>query len=123
MRLLLEADGRPQHCRSPFVFVGNNAYVMEGFRIGTRSSLDRGRLSVYTTQRSGRVGLLRLFVRALFGRLHQADDFASALVRHLRVESRHARLLVATDGEVTAMQTPLEFRVRPAALQVFVPAA
>ena len=123
MRLLLEADGQPQHCRSPFVFVGNNEYVMEGFSIGTRSRLDDGRLSVYTTQRSGRAALFRLAVRALFGRLHQADDFTSALVRSLRVESRHAHMLVATDGEVSSMATPLEFRVRPGALQVFVPAA
>ena len=42
-------------------------------------------------------------------------------VRSLRVESRERRLLVAIDGEVEAMETPLEFRVRPRALQVIVP--
>lgn len=118
LSLVMEIDGKPVHCRSPFVFVGNNDYVMQGFSIGTRSSLRDGRLSIYTTQRRTRSGLVRLAFRALFGRLHQADDFAIANAGSLRIESRRRWLLVATDGEVTAMETPLEFRVRPGALSV-----
>ncbi|MEO7741725.1 MAG: diacylglycerol kinase family protein [Usitatibacter sp.] len=121
LRLHLELDGRALHCVSPFVFIGNNEYVMEGFSIGTRSSVRDGRLSVYTTQRNGRFGLLRLAIRALFGRLEQADDFSSAQARQVRIESARRQLLVATDGEVTAMDTPLEFSVRPASLRVMVP--
>ena len=60
-------------------------------------------------------------MRALFGRLHQADDFAVLTGESLRVESPHRRLLVATDGEVAAMDTPLEFRILPRALTVIVP--
>ena len=32
----LSVDGREQHWRTPFVFVGNNEYLMEGFAIATR---------------------------------------------------------------------------------------
>jgi diacylglycerol kinase family enzyme len=42
-------------------------------------------------------------------------------VRTLRVESRRRRLLVASDGERHAFDTPLEFRIRPRSLQVIVP--
>jgi YegS/Rv2252/BmrU family lipid kinase len=121
LRLRLELDGSARHCLSPFVFIGNNQYVMEGFSIGTRSSVRDGRLSVYTTQRQGRAGLLRLALRALFGRLAQAKDFFSTDAREVRVESTRRRLFVATDGEVTAMDTPLEFKVRPASLRVMLP--
>ena len=114
----MEIDGKPVRCRSPFVFIGNNDYVMEGFSIGTRSTLRDGRLSVYTTQRRTRAGLVRLAFRALFGRLHQAGDFAVASAQSVRIDSSHRRLLVATDGEVTAMQTPLIFRALPGALSV-----
>jgi diacylglycerol kinase family enzyme len=38
------------------------------------------------------------------------------------VDTRQARIRVATDGEVTMMDTPLNYRVRPAALRVMVPA-
>ncbi len=122
LRLKMLMDGAPLQCRSPFVFIGNNEYVMEGFQIGTRASVTTGKLSVYTTQRCTRGGLFRLALRALFGRLHQADDFSMASARSLSVQSRKSRLWVATDGELSAMATPLEFKVRPGALTVVVPA-
>jgi YegS/Rv2252/BmrU family lipid kinase len=121
LRLGLELDGHALRCRSPFVFVGNNDYVMQGFHIGQRASVRDGRLSVYTTRRIGRLPLLALAMRALFGRLRQADDFSSARAQRVLVESSHRRLLVATDGEVTALDTPLEFRVLPGGLRVLLP--
>lgn len=123
LRLTLEIEGREAvHCRSPFVFVGNNEYVMEGFDIGARESLRCGRLSIYTTTRCTRLGLVALALRALLGCLRQAEDFSTAAACHLRIDSPRRRLLVATDGEVTAMETPLEFRVLRAALPVLAPA-
>ena len=53
--------------------------------------------------------------------LRQADDFMEAALRSLRVEGRHRKLLVALDGEVKEMETPLEFKIRPRSLQVMVP--
>lgn len=123
LRLKLQVDHETRHCRSPFVFVGNNAYAMEGFDIGTREHLDRGRLSIYTTQRSSFAGLASLALRALVGRLRQADDFGFAEARRLRVETPHKRLLVATDGELDIFETPLDFRIVPRALDVIVPRA
>jgi len=120
--LTLEIEGRDAvHYRSPFVFVGNNDYVMEGFDIGARESLRGGRLSIYTTTRRTRLGLVALALRAVLGRLRQARDFSTAAACRVRIDSPHRRLLVATDGEVTAMETPLEFRVLPAALPVLAP--
>jgi len=119
--LRLELEDRVQACRSPFVFVGNNDYVLEGFEIGKRERLDAGMLNVYTTRRTSAAGFFGLALRALVGRLRQADDFVEAAVRTLRVESRRRRLLVATDGELHAFDTPLEFRIRPRSLQVIVP--
>ena len=121
LELRLELEDRVQACRSPFVFVGNNHYVLEGFEIGKREQLDAGILSVYTTSGCSGAGLIGLALRALFGRLRQADDFMESAVRSLRVESPRRRLLVATDGELHALDTPLEFRIRPRSLQVIVP--
>ena len=119
--LHLGFEDRVERCRAPFVFVGNNDYSMEGFDIGKRARLDEGVLNVYTTRRSSAGGVVRLALRALLGRLRQADDFMESSVCSLRVESRKRRLLVAIDGEVEAMETPLEVRVQPRELQVIVP--
>ena len=63
---------------------------------------------------------MMLALRALFGRLRQARDFEAALTADLVIESRHRRLRVATDGEISEMQTPLRYRIRPASLRVAV---
>ena len=121
LRLQLRLDDGELACVSPFVFIGNNDYVMEGFSIGTRSSLRDGKLSIYTTQRRTRGGLVRLAFRALLGRLSQAKDFAVNSAASVRIDSKRRWMLVATDGEVTAMETPLNFRVLPGALSVILP--
>jgi diacylglycerol kinase family enzyme len=121
VELRLELDDRVHECRAPFVFVGNNDYALEGFEIGTRARLDAGKLTIYTTRCSTAGGLAGLALRAIFGWLRQADDFMEAEVTTLRVESRRRKLLVAVDGEVKVMETPLEFMVRPRSLQVIVP--
>ena len=95
---------------------------MEGLNVGARARLDAGLLSLYVTHRTGRLGLLALALRALFGRLREAKDFDAFSAREVWVETRKPkRLKVATDGEVTVMRTPLHYRVRPGALLVIVP--
>lgn len=122
MNVRLNADGREIVRRTPFVFVGNNEYEVEGTRIGARERLDAGRLSLYVAHRTGRLGLLRLALRALFGRLRQAKDFEALDAEEIWVETlRPKHLYVATDGEVNVMTTPLHYRVRPKALRVIVP--
>jgi diacylglycerol kinase family enzyme len=114
----LSVDGREGLRRTPFVFIGNNVYRMEGFAIGERERLDSGCLSLYVAQRAGRLRLLLLALRALFGKLEQARDFDAMRAAEIDVESRRRRLRVATDGEITAMAPPLRYRIRPASLTV-----
>lgn len=116
------AVGEAGHARrTPFVFIGNNAYHMQGFNIGERARIDGGMLSVYVAQRPTRYGLLKLALRALFGRLRQSREFDVFQAAEMAIETRHRRLRVATDGEVTVMAPPLRYRIRPAALPVIVP--
>ena len=117
----IEVEGKTLTRRTPFVFIGNNDYKMEGFEIGERAAIDRGQLSLYLTQRMGRFGLLRLAFMALLRRLDQARDFDMLTSREFVVNTGHRRLRVATDGEVTVMEPPLRYRVRPGALRVLVP--
>jgi diacylglycerol kinase family enzyme len=117
----LSIDGREFSRRSPFVFVGNNEYEMESFHLGARACLDRGELSLYVTNRTGRLGLVRIALRALFGGLRRERDFTAMCTKEIWIKSRRERLRVAFDGEVELMETPLHYRVRPRALRVRVP--
>jgi YegS/Rv2252/BmrU family lipid kinase len=116
-------EGQELRSRTPFIFVGNNEYEMETLNIGSRACLDKGELSLYVTNRTGRLGLIRLALRALFGGLHQEKDFIALCTKEIRIETRHPRLRVALDGEVKIIAPPLIYRTRPAALRVLTPAA
>ena len=73
------------------------------------------------TNHIGRLGLIRLALRALFGDLRQEKDFLALSGHEIWIETKHKRLRVALDGEVTIMKPPLHYRVRPRALRVLVP--
>lgn len=119
----LTVDGKLLARRTAFVFIGNNPYVMQGLDIGARERLDSGQLSVYTSRHTGRWGLLRLALSALFGRLRQAADLDMLGTTELAIETRHRQLQVSTDGEVGTLQMPLNYRIRPASLRVIAPPA
>ena len=119
VRIEVESDKRV--FVTPIVFIGNNEYQMEGFRIGERTSLEQGSLSVYVVKKHGRAALVRLSLAALFGRLKQAHDFETLTATEFVIETRHTYVLVAADGEVHRMRSPLHYRSRPRSLRVIVP--
>ena len=106
---------------TPFVFVGNNEYAMDAFNIGLRHRLDRGVLSIYIIDRTGRLRLIGLALRALVGRLRDDKDFSALSSNEVKIQTRRKRLRVAFDGEIEVMETPLLYRIRERALRVFVP--
>ncbi|CAN5193320.1 diacylglycerol kinase family protein [soil metagenome] len=118
----LTADGRELTRRTPLVFVGNNEYEMDSFQLGARSCLNKGQLSLYVAHHVSRARLLQLSLAALFGwSPGEAPDFDQLCVSELWIKTGRRRLLVATDGEVNVLPTPLHYRIRPGELRVLVP--
>jgi diacylglycerol kinase family enzyme len=107
--------------KTSFLFVGNNRYQIELFKLGIRARLDEGRICVYTSTTKSRWGIIALAWRALFGRLQQSSDFYHECLHEFVIDSKRSRLSVAVDGEVKKMATPLVYRSRPRALWVLVP--
>jgi diacylglycerol kinase family enzyme len=118
----LAVDGKEVIVRTPFVFVGNNQYQMEGFQLGGRSRLDEGRLSIFAAPDAGRFEILALPMRALTNQLNAAAPFLAFHTETVAVAVVRRRVGVAVDGEVAMMQTPLEYRIRPRALRTIVAA-
>src|ERR1700682_6318735 len=80
------ADRETFHRLTPFVFVGIEISEMENLSIRRRERLDRGLVSVYVTNRTGRWGLVRLALRALLGRLHGEKDFLALPTNEVTIE-------------------------------------
>jgi YegS/Rv2252/BmrU family lipid kinase len=117
----IESENEVRIVKTPFVFVGNGDYEMDFFNIGRRAKIDDGKLSVYFLHRSGRRGLFLLVLRTVFGRLKQTHDFEEIYVEKITFETKKKNLLVAFDGEVETLQTPLHYKIHPQSLRVIVP--
>jgi diacylglycerol kinase family enzyme len=119
MKLHMDREEALEHI-TPFLFVGNNRYQTSGLEIGTRLRLDSGRLWVCTAPSHRRRNIVHLILKALGG--HEADQELNIFeTEELWVEPGTARVNVSTDGEVSIMDAPLHYRIRPRALGVIVP--
>ena len=107
--------------RTPFIFIGNNAYHASGLRIGERQRLDSGKLWACHAPDAGRLQLIGMALRALLGR-SAPGELQVFETDELWVQTRSKRRIrVANDGELLSAETPLHYRIRPKALRVIVP--
>jgi YegS/Rv2252/BmrU family lipid kinase len=118
-RLHIHTGGLAERFHSPCVFVGNNEYCLTGRIAGKREKLDAGELCVYVARQQSRLALFWLACRSLLGFMDQSHDLRALKAASVEITSRTSRLLVALDGEVTMLRTPLRYRARPNALRVF----
>jgi diacylglycerol kinase family enzyme len=122
MAVRIIAEGQAIVRRTPFVFVGNNEYRMAGLHPGSRASLVSGHLAVYVLNAERRRGLLLLASRVLLRGVQRVQELDLLTVEEALIETKLRRLPVALDGEVVPLDSPLRYRIRPAALTVHVPA-
>jgi diacylglycerol kinase family enzyme len=128
LRIALDTDGHTRKLRTPTLFVGNNRLQME--QVGMEpltEAVEDGELAAIAPRSVGKIGMLGLLLRGALGTLGQAENvvafsFKRLTVRHARLSPRR-RVKVATDGEVTHMNMPLEFRVVEGRLLLLKPAA
>jgi diacylglycerol kinase family enzyme len=109
-----------QHDTS-MLFVGNNLYEMSFPTLGSRPTLESGKLWIMMPKSATRLGLIGTFLKMILGR-ETADDAVTMEATTLIVRSKRRFLKVAIDGEVIQLQSPLKYRSRPKSLQVIVPA-
>jgi diacylglycerol kinase family enzyme len=122
LTVTLHVDGATLRRRTPFLFVGNNHYTLQGLEAGRRTRLDGGQLSLHVLREQTPLGFLWLALRTLCGRVSAERDFESRSAAGFQVDAAGDAIEVACDGEVARMTLPLRYRVRPRALRVLAPA-
>ncbi len=119
----LQADRARFAARTPFVFVGNNEYLVEGLNLGARTGLDAGRLYAYFAPPLRTRDLPKLFAHALVGRARREHALQSMASSELWIDTPLTPAIkVACDGELLTLDTPLHFRSWPGALALLAPA-
>jgi diacylglycerol kinase family enzyme len=127
LRVRLATDTDDSLCHTPFVLVGNNAYDVAGLRVTGRSSLQEGRLFAYLAPDAPTSTLPRRMLREVIARILARSRTLGPAFHVISGEEilidtdGPRRVRIALDGEVAVTSLPLRCRVRPQALQVFVP--
>lgn len=99
--LRLSVDGTP--VEAEVVLVANNAYELDLFNVGERSSVTEGRLHLY----------------AASGWLPRSWEGRAA--ERFTIDAEHDEVDAGIDGEPERLETPLEFSIEPRALRVLLP--
>ena len=121
LRLELHPANEPVFKRNTvMLFVGNNTYETSLAKLGTRLSLDRGRLWITMPTMSTRWGLISNLISILTAR-EKLDEVLTFETTDLVVNTNHRLVKVAVDGEVLHLLPPLNYRSLPKSLQVIVP--
>ncbi|TAN56206.1 MAG: sphingosine kinase [Magnetospirillum sp.] len=107
--------------RTPMLFITNNAWREQPLPL-SREALDTGTLVIHVAACTGRLSLLWLVVEAFLGHWRASRRLQTFTAQEVRVTSRKHRVMVSLDGEVTVLNSPLVFKVRPKALSVLIPA-
>lgn len=119
LRLVLHIDGKLQRLRTATFFVGNNRLQMEQIGIPPLSdALEDGRLAAVAPRTKGKLGMLWLMLHGALGRmgrLDPADELTTFSFKQMEVKvrkiARRHQVKVATDGEITMMNNPLDIHV------------
>jgi diacylglycerol kinase family enzyme len=116
----LELKDGVEEVRTPMLFITNNAWKEEAPPL-SRQALDTGTLEIHVAECSGRLSLLWLVLEAFLGHWRTSRRLKTFTAKEVRVTSHKHRVMVSLDGEVTVLNSPLVFKVRPKALNVLIP--
>lgn len=105
------------------IAVANNAYDQGWGKVFCRSRLTDGTLTLYVLRRLTFGDALRLAMEMVVGTWQDDAAISIETVRSVTLNSKRKRVSVMIDGEVTMLESPLQFRIRPKVLRVLAPPA
>jgi diacylglycerol kinase family enzyme len=121
VHIKLDIGGQTQDLKVGLIFFSNNQADTSPLTAGHRPRLDRQVLDTFVVKASTpweMFGVARNFLR---NRLEQSPLVTRTEISEATVYTEHHRLRVACDGEVRVINSPLNYRIHPAALVVKVP--
>lgn len=124
-RLHLQSGDVDEHLLASTLFVGNNRLQLSHIGLPEAGEVDAGQLVGLVLRPVGRLGLVRLALQGVLGRLADADEVERRVFRRLWVAPgrwwRRRQVRIAVDGEQLRMRTPLVFEVAPRPLWLVAP--
>jgi diacylglycerol kinase (ATP) len=119
-RMVIRLDDRVIRTRALMVNIANGPYTGMALMVAPDAQLDDGQFDIVIFRRFSKFQLLRHLASIAFGRRRYAPEVSTYRSHVVRIESRHPLPCRADSHDLGT--TPVEFRVRPRALRVVLPA-
>lgn len=123
--VLVTVDGASAEVDTYLLFVGNNRYPIDLLRMGRRTRLDAGELSLFVLAETRWRRLAVDFAAAARARPTHRTLFKERMAREVTVApvgiDEMDTIEVAYDGEIVSLHPPLVYRTHPRTLLVLVP--
>src|SRR5436190_15317185 len=115
-----DADG-VRRSSAQLVLVSNNPYILDRLAgMGSRPRLDTGRLGIVTVEIGGAAQAAKLASLNALGQIRRFEGWTEWSADRFEVASG-APVAAGIDGEASLLDSPLRFRIAPAALEVRLP--
>ncbi len=120
--LIVEMDGRVETIRTQLFVVAINSYdLTHAGLVALKTTLDDGRLTVYSFGFMSRAQFVRAAAKFFRGKIEQVDGFRRIRTATLRIDTARPMLRLSIDGELRELQPPLQISAVPASLLVRAP--
>jgi diacylglycerol kinase family enzyme len=117
--LVVERDGKVETFRTQLFIVSINSYDLGSTgMVALKTSLDDGRLTIYSLSFTTRIGFARAAAKYFRGKISDVPGFRRVRTQSLRIDFARETLKVSVDGEVMKLAPPLQIAAVPSSLLV-----
>ncbi len=114
-------DGRHHHLATRSLMISNNKITDRSGLGLSRDALDKGKLYLYAPRDRTRLATLGTLLRFATGRWNRNPRLKRFKTKSGSIDTPARSLHVTIDGEIHELTTPLDFRIEPKGLKLWVP--
>lgn len=121
LKVNLLSDGKTVTTHTPMIFIGNNALQLRDLAMSVASCMKRDLLAVVMMKPVTKLETLRIIARGIFKTLEKDDRLETFCTDQLTITTRKKSYLIALDGEIIRMDSPLQVKSLPQTLNLVKP--
>lgn len=121
MKVELATSGQQTFYRTPMIFVGNNALQLRDLAMDVAQCMKSDLLAVVMLKPLKKMEILRVIFRGFTKTIENEDSLETFCADSLTIHTNRHHQMVALDGEIFRMTSPLRIRARPGILNMVLP--
>ncbi len=107
--------------RTPMIFIGNNSLQLRDLQMSIAKCMKLDLLAVVLMKPLSKLETLRVIFRGIFKTIEKEERLDSFCVESLTIHTRKSHQMVALDGEIFTMTSPLKVHALPKILNMVLP--